>query len=323
MAPSPCNLKQNGGLVKVRVKNNKSITKKNKDFNILHNAVHFCFNEIANQNKWSAKDASKALGEYFSVLEKTKNKSDMKIAKQGGSGETVYPTLMKYVEWMRRGLGWGVSMMVGTFDTTCNTIISLIAIGTWCVVIYNMVNNVSPDEARRSLAQPVQYVIYNKAPELYTMEEDITQHMIDYVETNVYSHYQELHKVIEHKTIINAIRTLFWESKLYNLFIVKPIACLLIPIIPSCSKTCIKRNSVKRKSASASAKRSSAKRSSTKRKSASVKRSSTKRSSASTKRKSASVKRSSTKRSSTKRKSVSASSSTKRRSSRYYTPKEE
>jgi hypothetical protein len=321
MAPSPCNLKQNGGLVKVRVKNNKSITKKNKDFNILHNAVHFCFNEIAKQNKWSAKDASKALGEYFSVLEKTKNKSDTKIAKQGGSGETVYPTLMKYVEWMRRGMGWGVSVMVGTFDTTCNTIISLIAIGTWCVVIYNMVNNVSPDEARRSLAQPVQYVIYNKAPELYTMEEDITQHMIDYVETNVYSHYQELHKVIEHKTIINAIRTLFWESKLYNLFIVKPIACLLIPIIPSCSKTCIKRNSVKStKRKSASAKRSSAKRSS-------AKRSSTKRSS--TKRKSASVKRSSTKRSSTststgsKRKSASASTGTKRRSSRYYTPKEE
>jgi hypothetical protein len=302
MAPSPCNLKQNGGLVKVRVKNNKSITKKNKDFNILHNAVHFCFNEIAKQNKWSAKDASKALGEYFSVLEKTKNKSDTKIAKQGGSGETVYPTLMKYVEWMRRGLGWGVSVMVGTFDTTCNTIISLIAIGTWCVVIYNMVNNVSPDEARRSLAQPVQYVIYNKAPELYTMEEDITQHMIDYVETNVYSHYQELHNVIEHKTIINAIRTFFWESKLYNLFIVKPIACLLIPIIPSCSKTCIKRKS-------ASAKRSSAK----SRRSASVKRSSTKRKSASA---SAST---GSKRSSSKRKSTGS----KRHSSRYYTPKEE
>ena len=309
MAPSPCNLKQNGGLVKVRVKNNKSITKKNKDFNILHNAVHFCFNEIAKQNKWSAKDASKALGEYFSVLEKTKNKSDTKIAKQGGSGETVYPTLMKYVEWMRRGLGWGVSVMVGTFDTTCNTIISLIAIGTWCVVIYNMVINVSPDEARRSLAQPVQYVIYNKAPELYTMEEDITQHMIDYVETNVYSHYQELHNVIEHKTIINAIRTLFWESKLYNLFIVKPIACLLIPIIPSCSKTCIKR-----KSASAKRKSASAKRSSAKRKSASVKRSSAKR-------KSASVKRSSTRSASTGSKRKRTGS--KRRSSRYYTPKEE
>jgi len=177
-----------------------------------------------------------------------KKKSNGEIAKHGGFGGLSYTTLIRYLHWMRRGLGWGVELMVGTFDTPCNTIISLIAIGTWCVVVYNMVNQVSPDEARHSLAQPVQYVIYNKLPELYTIEENVTEHMIDYVENNVSSRFQTLHNLADSTTIVNTIRTLFWESNLYNLFIVKPISCLLMPFIPSCNVNCIKKKSSKKRS---------------------------------------------------------------------------
>ncbi len=245
---------QKGGIIRIKIKQNKSSNKKNNQFRTLHKAVHFCFNEIAKQNKWSAKDVNNALDEYFSVTANQKKKSSEKLAKQGGSGETLYPTLTKYLQWMHHGLGWGVELMVGTFDTPCNTIISLIAIGTWCVVIYNMVNNVSPNEARHSLAQPVQYVIYNKAPELYTIEENITQHMINYLENNVSSRYQALNSVVDSTTIIHTIRTIFWESNLYKLFIVKPLSCLLMPFIKSCSKICTKRISTKRSKSTRSSK---------------------------------------------------------------------
>jgi hypothetical protein len=278
---------QKGGIIR-RIKKHKSIHKKYPQFKELHNAVHFCFNEIAKQNKWTAKDVNKALDEYFNIMDTQKKESNGEIAKHGGFGGLSYTTLIKYVHWMRRGLGWGVELMVGTFDTPCNTIISLIAIGTWCVVVYNMVNQVSPDEARHSLAQPVQYVIYNKLPELYTIEENVTEHMIDYVENNVSSRFQMLYSVADSTTIVNTIRTLFWESNLYNLFIVKPISCLLIPFIPSCNVNCIKKKSIK--------KRSNTKSKSKKRSSKSKKRSS---------------------------KSKKGSSKSKKRSTKYYTPKEE
>jgi hypothetical protein len=272
---------QKGGLIRIKIKQNKSSNKKNNQFRALHKAVHFCFTEIAKQNKWSAKDVNKALDEYFSVTANQKKKSSEKLAKQGGSGDTLYPTLTKYLQWMHHGLGWGVELMVGTFDTPCNTIISLIAIGTWCVVIYNMVNNVSPNEARHSLAQPVQYVIYNKAPELYTIEENITQHMINYLDNNVSSRYQALNSVVDSTTIVNTVRTIFWESNLYKLFIVKPLSCLLMPFITSCSKICTRRS--RKRSSSKSTRRSSTSKRSSKSTSKRSSKSTSKRSSTSTK----------------------------------------
>jgi len=249
---------QKGGIIR-RIKKNKSIHKTYTQFKELHNAVHFCFNEIAKQNKWPSKDVNKALDEYFNIMDTQKKESIEGIAKYGGFGGLSYTTLIRYLHWMRGGLGRGVELMVGTFDTPCNIIISLIAIGTWCVVVYNMVNNISPDEARRSLAQPVQYVIYNKLPELYTIEENVTEHMIDYVENNVSSRFQILHNITDSTTIVNTVRTFFWESNLYNLFIVKPVSCLLMPFIPSCNKNCIKHKSTTKRSRKSSGRKSSRK----------------------------------------------------------------
>lgn len=233
---------QRGGILRIKPKPKtqriKNVNSVDKQFILLHNAVQFCFNEIAKINKWSAKDINDALNEYFNKPKSIKKINDLKIIKQGGSGNS-YNTLNKFLQWMRGGIHMGIGAMVGTFDTPCNVIISLIAIGTWCVVVYNTINNISPDEARRSLAQPVQYVIYNKAPELYEMEEDVTKYMVDYVNNNISLRIKDiLYQFTDSTTIINTVRTVFWESNLYTLFIVKPISCLLSPIIPSCMVNC-------------------------------------------------------------------------------------
>ena len=81
---------QKGGIVRIKVKQYKINNKKNNQFNQLHKAVHFCFSEIAKQNKWSAKDVNKAVDEYFSVTDTHKKESIGEIAKHGGSGETLY-----------------------------------------------------------------------------------------------------------------------------------------------------------------------------------------------------------------------------------------
>ena len=63
--------------------------------------------------------------------------------------------------------------------------------------------------------------------------------MVDYVDKNTSVKIKEiLYQFTDSITIVNIVRTIFWESKLYTLFIVKPISCLLSPIIPSCMVNC-------------------------------------------------------------------------------------
>jgi len=248
------NKTKSGGILRTKLKR-MSIKTKDYHFYLLRNSIQFCFTEIAKINKWPAKDVNDALNEYFNKIGFSKKMNDTKIiVKHGGDGNS-YKTLNKFLKWMHGGIKIGIDAMIGTFDTPCNVIISLIAIGTWCIVVYNTINNISPDEARRSLAQPVQYVIYNKAPELYILEEDVTKYMVDYVDKNISLRIKDiLYQFTDSTAIINTIRTVFWESNLYTLFIVKPISCLLAPIIPSCKVNCgiDTKNKSKRKSKSKS-----------------------------------------------------------------------
>jgi hypothetical protein len=67
------NKPKSGGILITKLKR-KNIQSKDKLFTSLHNAVHFCFNEIAKQNKWSSKDVNQALNEYFNDTVNTKKK---------------------------------------------------------------------------------------------------------------------------------------------------------------------------------------------------------------------------------------------------------
>ena len=65
------NITQRGGIIRIKQKQKpkiqsiKNVNSVDKQFILLHNAVQFCFNEIAKINKWSAKDINDALNEYF------------------------------------------------------------------------------------------------------------------------------------------------------------------------------------------------------------------------------------------------------------------
>ena len=62
---------QRGGILRIKqnqkpkTQSIKNLNSVDKQFILLHNAVQFCFNEIAKINKWSAKDINDALNEYF------------------------------------------------------------------------------------------------------------------------------------------------------------------------------------------------------------------------------------------------------------------
>ena len=244
---------------KIKLKTKKIITKKiYKKKNIFYKAVSFVFNEIAKKNKLPKNNAEKAVDEYFNLLTNIKKKPHSILSKMSGGAP---PMLSSFVSWIRTGITFGIHSAIGTFDTPCNIIISFIAVGTWCVVVYNTINNISPEEARHSLAQPVQYVIYNNMPDAYYIEEKITNVMIDYVETNVKPQIPLLSGNVS--TIIDLLRTLFWESTLYNIFIIKQISCLLLPIVSSCDKNCpiIKSKSSKSKSSKSKSSKSKSSRS--------------------------------------------------------------
>jgi len=245
----------NAKIANTKIANTKT-HKNKKKYYIFYKAVSFAFNEIAKINKWNKKTATKAVEEYFNIIKNIKNKPQTTLSKMSGGA---HPMLDTFINWMRAGVSFGLHNAIGTFDTPCNIIISFISIGTWCVVVYNTINNISPEEAKHSLAQPVQYVLFNKLPDAYYMEEKITNIMIDYVETKVGPQIPLLD--VNVSTIIELLRTLFWESTLYNIFIVKQVSCLLAPFIVSCNIICqinrsrsSKSNSSKSKSKSKSSK---------------------------------------------------------------------
>ena len=234
---------------------NTKTHKNKKKYNIFYKAVSFAFNEIAKINKWNKKTATKAVEEYFNILKNIKKKPQTTLSKMSGGA---HPMLDTFINWMRAGASFGIHNAIGTFDTPCNIIISFISIGTWCVVVYNTINNISPEEAKHSLAQPVQYVLFNKLPDAYYMEEKITNIMIDYVETKVGPQIPLLD--VNVSTIVELLRTLFWESTLYNIFIVKQVSCLLAPFIESCNIICqINRSRSRSRSKSKSSKSSKSK----------------------------------------------------------------
>lgn len=235
-------MRKKGGLLLTRKKGKKQPSV------LFYKAVHFSFNEIAKINNWSQKDANQAVEEYFSLIEKvnstkttrtktktkkTKTKSPHSKILKGG----LHPLLERVMYWLSTGASVGMGLAVGTFDTPCNILLSLIAIGTWSVVVYNSIHNISAEEKRRSLAQPVQYILYKQTPAIFALEEDITNILIHYLDEYVYPYMESIpSSTFTH--IVQLVRSLFWEAALYKNFLVIPISCLLKPVIPSCSANC-------------------------------------------------------------------------------------
>lgn len=151
--------------------------------------------------------------------------------------------LMKYVNWI-------IGAAVGTFDTPCNIIISQIAIATYCVMAYtfivsmqrhdnNIAEAVNDDIYKHSMASPVQYIIYNKFPQVYEVQESIFSSVQRHIKDNVLSKINvESLRSVDGASIVQTMRSFFYEPNLYKIFVVKAVSCVLAPLITSCAEHC-------------------------------------------------------------------------------------
>ena len=242
-----------GGLLLKKPKNTNK-------FAVYKSAITLTFTTIAVINNWPKKEVSIAVAEYFYLikgLHHTSTGTSKAKAMTGGTSSI----FNKFANWIYTGSSVAVGLVIGKFDTPCDTMLSVLAIGVWSVVIFNKLNQVLPEEAKRSLAQPAQYIIYSISPDLYDLEESINNYIIHYVSNNITLPQNS----IVASQIVNYARTLFYEPILYKKVFEMPIICLLKEWIVSCKDKCVlthkwsKSKSIKskRSSGNKSSKRSS------------------------------------------------------------------
>jgi hypothetical protein len=237
-----CKIYMKGGVVLLK---RKAIERKaiehnsNKKFDIYKASIILSFNAIADINNWPREEAAIAVSEYFALILKHKTNKTKKVG--GAAGETFY----KFANWISSGTksllkpnfdNPVIKLLVGSIDTPCSTLLTIISVGVWSVFIYNIVNKVSPEEAQRSLAQPVQYVIYNVSPALYELENTIHSTILNYI-----SAISIPPTIVSLTQIVSTLRTIFYEATLYKTAFEQPIVCALKHLIESCEVECNQR----------------------------------------------------------------------------------
>lgn len=211
-------------------KKNKKYTQKLKGRgkgDMFNYVIKNAFKMIAEENGWSDYDA--AADEYLEFLR------NMPETTMNGGGID----FQKYLNFV-------LGAVIGKFDTTCNKILSNLAFVLYCIMIttfikaYNKHGSVGKaledEEYVHSLADPVQYVLYYNFKLLYNFQEQIfsifrtcAQKVLESVQIPAES---------TSAYISMTIRIALYNPQLYNTFIVKPIACILSPVIDSCRTYC-------------------------------------------------------------------------------------
>ena len=203
------------------------------------------FKTIAVENGWS--DYDDAANEYLNFL---KNMPE--------TGETAindYMSMFKESTPVNYGGGFEfgkylnvvLTTVVGKFDTPCNKILSNLAFVLYCIMIstflkaYNKHGNlegaVNDEEFTHSLADPIKYVLYYNFKFLYNIQDQIFSTFRTCVQRVL-----ETLQIPADSTasfIVIAIRSTLYNPQLYKTFIVKPIACILKPVITSCEEHCV------------------------------------------------------------------------------------
>ena len=223
-----------------------------KNYAFLYKTITFTFKQVAKLNNFPEKEVKTAVEEYFAMIHEFRQslKSRSRLvggagpsgAGPSGAGPTSFAKLYQFTHWIYTRLPNPIECAIGTFDTPCNIILSLIAIGTWSVCVYNMYYEVPPETAHHSLAMPVQYILYNAFPPLYTGEEIVYQNSVNI--TNVVVDYV-LQNVANNEPIRSSLSNIlvgtsgwFYNSVLYQKLFQDKIVCLLALFIDSCYKRC-------------------------------------------------------------------------------------
>lgn len=241
----------------------------------LIDSLQFTFNQIAFTKGWSdSKDAVKHFMQAFDDLSKTigssksnktrsksrsksrstsrsksrsasKSKTQRKSGLKGGLGSVDY---QKYM----RAIG---GLVIGTFDSPCNKVMSFISVGLYSVMVFQFVkawydNNdfwtaAADPRLSDSISDPVQYIIRHADPRLHSYQQQFFEQFKSYVTTCLQEVQQQLHiqdniGIAEYgaTAVVLALRKAFYDSTLYYRMITQPIACVLSPFMSSCDKLC-------------------------------------------------------------------------------------
>lgn len=202
--------------------------------------IELTFKIIAQFNNWPDESVEVAVKEYFELIENVN--SDILSTVMMGGGHT---TLGHYINWMKTGvttkLTTVVNIAVGTFDTQCNTILSLISVGTYAVCVYNLIYAVPLEAVQYSWAEPVQNVFHLMVQQMsrFTFIEKLIQELSAAMQ-NVYIVMAPQFFKKTPSFIVSNLRTQFWEGGfgVYGTIIVPIISCSLKVIIKSCLVNC-------------------------------------------------------------------------------------
>ena len=223
--------------------------------NVLKTSLHFLFTYIAEIHKWDD-NINDVVGAYIMMFKKSnvfktgssQSPSPLQSPLQSPSqfgGKFDFP-FKKYATWL-------MHTAVGKFDSPCNILISSIALSTYAIMVYAFMQSMqkhnfdvaaaTTDESYiYSLATPVKYALYHYFPSVHEFQEQIFVIFDEYIRQVFHSFSEQfsISLVSQNPTrmIINLLRSLYYDGNLYNLFVVKPVSCILQYKIESCKRLC-------------------------------------------------------------------------------------
>ena len=229
----------------------RRVTTTSKTSNMLKTSLHFLFTYIAGIHKWDDNmddvvDAYITMFKKSNVFQTGSSPSPSPSPSPSQSGGKFDFPFKKYATWLMHAA-------VGKFDSPCNIIISSIALSTYAIMVYAFMQSMqkhnfdvaaaTTDESYiYSLATPVKYALYHYFPSVHEFQEQIFVIFDEYIRQVFHSFSEQfsISLVSQNPTrmIINLLRSLYYDGNLYNLFVVKPVSCILQYKIESCKRLC-------------------------------------------------------------------------------------
>lgn len=225
---------------------------KDKDKDILRASLHLLFTYIKDVNKWDD-NIDNVVDEYVNVFKKSNLIKGSPSLPPTIQSPIQFPTQIGGGFPFKKYANWIMHKAVGNFDNPCNAIISSIALSTYAIMVYTFVQSMqkhnydvasaTADETYvYSLATPIKYALYHYFPSVHEFQEQIFLIFEEYLRQIFQSFSEKFSITLESQnstgTIINLLRSLFYDSRLYNEFIVKPVSCVLRYKIKSCTRFC-------------------------------------------------------------------------------------
>ena len=225
--------------------------------NVLKTSLHFLFTYIAEIHKWDD-NIDDVVDAYITMFKRSntfKTGSSPSPSSQSPSPQSPSPSQFggKFDFPFKKYASWLMHTTVGKFDSPCNILISSIALSTYAIMVYAFMQSMqkhnfdvaaatSDESYIYSLATPVKYALYHYFPSVHEFQEQIFVIFDEYIRQVFHSFSEQfsISLVSQNPTkmIINLLRSLYYDGNLYNLFVVKPISCILKYKIKSCKRLC-------------------------------------------------------------------------------------